>query len=302
MRATRMRASGLGIFPPLELGAQVTDGNLPVTSGEVMRPLLSHAVGRRAALLLGFGGTLLMLARGLFAAGFVGQAVKALGDVRLSRDGSDITVGPGTALQLGDVIKTGAGARLRLRLVDGSILTLGENSALSIDIFAVDGTNKSRTVVMTLLNGIVNAAAAKSGEDKFDYQIKTANAYSAVRGTKWIVNDQKGETGVYVLSGEVELGANAGQPKLIPAGSWSLVDAQGKVAPVQPTTPAMLQPLLDATSDNGGGGTAPAPTVTPQPTQTPSLPQPDQNPDYQRALKKNDSGRGERSTTHDKTY
>ena len=268
-----------------------------------MRSPLPHAFGRRAALALGFGGALFMLARRLLAAGFVGQAVKTLGDVRISREGADITAGPGTALQLGDVIKTGAGARLRLRLVDGSILTLGENTSLSIDIFAVDGTNKSRTVVMTLLNGIVNAAAAKSGEDKFDYQIKTANAYSAVRGTKWIVGSRDGVTGVYVLNGQVELGAGAGKPVLIPAGSWSSADAQGKLSPIAPTTPEMLQVLLDATSDNGGGGVAPPPT-TPQPTQMPSLPAPDQNPDYQRALRKNDNGGGGgRTTGHgDKTY
>jgi len=225
------------------------------------------------------------------AAGFVGQAVKTLGDVHITRDGANITAGPGTALQLGDVIKTGPGARMRLRFVDGSILTLGENTALSIDIFAVDGTNKSRTVVLTLLSGIVNAAAAKSGEDKFDYQIKTANAYSAVRGTKWIVNAPKGSTGVYVLNGQVELGTGAGHPALIPAGSWSSVDAQGKLSPVQPTTPAMLQPLLDATSDNGGAG-LPSPTTPTPPLQVPSnpLPLPDQNPDYNRALKNNKGG------------
>ena len=232
-----------------------------------MRSLLSHAFGRRAALALGFGGAIFMLGRRLLAAGFVGQSVKTLGDVHLTRDGASITVGPGTALQLGDVINTGPGGRLRLRLVDGSILTLGENTSLSIDIFAVDGTNKSRTVVMTLLSGIVNAAAAKSGEDKFDYQIKTANAYSAVRGTQWIVDAPQGSTGagstgVYVLSGQVELGANSGQPVLIPAGNWSSVDAQGKLSAVQPTTPEMLQPLLNATADNGGG--APVPTTVPQ--------------------------------------
>jgi FecR protein len=248
-----------------------------------MVPLLSRAFGRRSALVAAFGAASLALVGGLSAAGFVGQAVKVLGDVRVNRDGSDITVGSGTALQLGDVIKTGAGARLRLRFVDGSILTLGENTSLSIDIFAVDGTNKSRTVVMTLLNGVVNAAAAKSGEDKFDYQIKTANAYSAVRGTKWIVGSRDGVTGVYVLNGQVELGATSGKPALIPAGSWSSVDAQGKLSPIAPTTPEMLKVLLDATSDNGGGGT-PSPTLTPQPapTQAPSLP-----PADQRALKNN---------------
>lgn len=267
-----------------------------------MRSLLSLGLGRRAALALAFGAALTALTSGLFAAGFVGQAVKTLGDIRLARDGADMTVGPGTALQLGDVIKTGPGARLRLRLVDGSIMTLGENTTLSIDIFAVDGTNKSRTVVMTLLTGIVNAAAAKSGEDEFDYQIRTPNAYSAVRGTRWIVNAPQspvkgpppGATSVYVLSGQVELGSGSGQRALVNAGTWGSVDAQGRLAPIQPTTPEILQPVLDATSDNGG---ASSPTITPTPTtplQVPSNPLPDQNPDYRRALKKNSGGNSDR--------
>ncbi len=263
-------------------------------------------VGRRSVL-AGVLSLLLVLAIGVLAigaaiaAGFVGQAVKTLGDVHVTRDGSDLSVGPGTALQLGDLIKTGPGARLRLRFVDGSILTLGENTSLSIDIFAVDGTNNSRTVVLTLLAGIVNTAAAKSGENQFDYQIKTPNAYSAVRGTKWIVNAPKGSTGVYVLSGAVELGSNSGQKALVNAGSWGSVDASGKLSPIAPTTPEMLQPLIDATSDNGGGGTPPS-TTTPQPApiQTPSLPAAPQNPTYQRALKNNgqDSGGRDYSKGH----
>lgn len=259
-----------------------------------MRALLSKGFGRRTALALAFGAPFILLVRQLFAAGFVGQSVKTLGDVRLNRDGTSVTVGSGTALQLGDVINTGPGARMRMRLVDGSILTLGENTSLSIDIFAVDPANKSRTVVMTLLSGIVNAAAAKSGEDKFDYQIKTANAYSAVRGTQWIVNALKAATSAYVLNGQVEFGSNTGRPVLIPAGSFSAVDSQGRVAPVQPTPPAVLQSLLAATSDTGGGSSVPTtPTPTPEPTPTQAPSANPNSPSYQRALKNNDS-RGDR--------
>ena len=261
-----------------------------------MRWLVCNGFGRRAVLAMAFGFALLALADGAVAAAFVGQAVKTLGDVRVSRDGADISCGSGTSLQLGDVIKTGPGARLRLRLVDGSILTLGENTTVSIDIFAVDPGNSSRTVIMTVLNGIVNAAAAKSGENQFDYQIRTANAYSAVRGTKWIVaapqNTVKGPppgaTSLYVINGVVELGSTTSKPSLVNAGSWATVDAQGNVSPSQPTTPAILQPVVAATSDTGGGGSgglAPAPTpTTPAPQQVPTNTFPEQ-PKYQRATR-----------------
>jgi len=246
-----------------------------------------------------------------FAAGLVGQTVKALGDVRITREGSQISAGSGTALELGDVIKTGPGARLRIRFTDGSILTLGENTTLSIDLYALDAANHSRTVVMTVLDGIVNAAAAKSGESQFDYQIKTANGYSAVRGTKWIVAQQQALMRVFVMNGTVELGSNApnAKPALVDAGHWGSVDAKGTISPIAVTTPQMLQPLLDATSDTGGssGSLPPStvppstlPSILPPPTITPAQPllptTPPAPTQYPRAFKTDKN----RDSNHDK--
>jgi hypothetical protein len=230
--------------------------------------------------------SVILLASQAFAAAFVAQAVKTRGDIRITRDGGDIGCSMGTAVQLGDVIKTGPGARLRLRFVDGSILALGENTVLSVDLFAVDAANKSRTVVLTVLQGIVNAAAAKSGESKFDYQIKTANGYSAVRGTKWIVTFQQSLMTVYVLNGIVELGGNGGKPPaMINAGQWGSVDAAGSVSPVQPTTPEMLKPVLDATSDSAMNTVPP----TTAPTQ-PAVPLPPASPNQPNRALKGDRG------------
>src|SRR5690348_10649466 len=97
------------------------------SSGRSMRCFRINHVVRRSVLAAALSLLLVVAIGGAIAAGFVGQAVKTLGTVSVNREGTDITVGPGTALQLGDVIKTGPGARLRLRFVDGSILTLGEN-------------------------------------------------------------------------------------------------------------------------------------------------------------------------------
>ncbi|GAB2179160.1 FecR family protein [Dongia sp. agr-C8] len=236
--------------------------------------------------------SLIFIAAEAFAAAFVAQAVKTRGDIRITRDGSDISCSMGTAVQLGDVIKTGPGARLRLRFVDGSILALGENTKLSVDLFAVDAANKSRTVVLTVLEGIVNAAAAKSGESKFDYQIKTATGYSAVRGTKWIVAFQQALMTVYVLNGTVEMGGSGAQPPvLINTGQWGSIDAAGAISAVLPTTPEQLKPVLDATDDTAMNG-APPSTTTPSTPLVP-LPQitpPTQPPPPNRATKKDQGG------------
>src|SRR4051794_36058109 len=114
-----------------------------------------HSLRAAERLLLAavFCVSVILLTAQASAAAFVAQAVKTRGDVRITRDGGEISCSMGTAVQLGDVIKTGAGARLRLRFVDGSILTLGEDTRLSVDLFAVDAANKSRTVVLTVLEG-----------------------------------------------------------------------------------------------------------------------------------------------------
>jgi hypothetical protein len=182
---------------------------------------------------------------------FVGQAIKVTGDVHITRAGANLPVSSGTALELGDVIQTGPGARLRVRFIDGSIMSFAQTTTLSIDIFSVDAANKSRSVVLTMLQGIVDTAAAKSGESKFDYQIRTGSAYSAVRGTEWLVAAQPGSTSVAVISGTVEVGANSSnsKPALVNRGNWVTVGLQTGVGAVQPTPLSVLQPLLDATGD-----------------------------------------------------
>ena len=245
--------------------------------------------------------SILVLASHAFAAAFVAQVVKVRGDIRIAREGSgEMSASIGTALQLGDVIKTGAGARVRLRFVDGSILALGEMTTLSIDIFAVDAGNKSRTVVLSVLEGIVNAAAAKSGEAQFDYQIKTANGYSAVRGTKWILSFQQALMTLYVLNGVVEMGGNGDQPPvMVNAGEWGSVGADGTVSPPQPTTPDMLKPVLDATDDTAMN-TVPPPSTTPAPSFTPTYPDNQNNRAFKKGSQSGEKGGGGSKSDHDR--
>jgi hypothetical protein len=154
--------------------------------------------------------------------------------------------------------------------------------------------------VLTVLEGIVNASAAKSGESKFDYQIKTATGYSAVRGTKWIVAFQQALMKVYVLNGTVEMGGIGDLPPvMVNTGQWGSIDASGALQPPQATTPELLKPVLDATSDTASNSAPPSSTAPTTVPSTPLIPLPQITPPPPtqpkpptRAQKGNNSGGG----------
>ena len=76
----------------------------------------------------------------LLATVFVPSAMAAAGAVEavqmpawLDRAGLTVPVSPGVALQAGDTLRTGTGARLLLKLEEGSLVKLGENARFVIE-------------------------------------------------------------------------------------------------------------------------------------------------------------------------
>jgi len=186
----------------------------------------------------------------------VAQAAKVRGEVVMTRSGADQPVVAGTAFQLRDQVRTGAKARLQIAFSDGSVVTLGESSALSIDRFSVT-PGASRNVALTVLSGIVNAIATKSSEAKFDYQVRTPNSYSAVRGTHWIIAVETAISRFFVVEGLVEVGTLSGSRAVVEAGNSVTVSSESGLGVPQPIPPDVLNQLTDAT-DAESAGAAPA--------------------------------------------
>src|SRR3954469_9677967 len=67
------------------------------------------------------------------AADGVGEITKLRGEARLFRLDREESVSIGTSLIIGDRLTTGSGARLQVTFSDGSIVHLGENTALTVD-------------------------------------------------------------------------------------------------------------------------------------------------------------------------
>ena len=130
------------------------------------------------------------------------------GDVRvISADGASRALVPGDAIPAGSRLETGADSGVRLRLVDGAIVTLGERSRLDLRELTVYSHSVPRTrleIDRGRLESIVTPASAPGTR----YEIKTPVVTTAVRGTDFRVHVD--ETGTRARA-EVVSGAVAAQ-------------------------------------------------------------------------------------------
>ncbi|MEN8175805.1 MAG: FecR family protein [Pseudomonadota bacterium] len=116
-------------------------------------------------------------------AGEVGVLLEVRGPVTLERAGAQVDAVRRLPLEEGDVVRTGDGARVRLRLDDGTLISLGANTTWSLFTYRPDRPEKP-SVVMDLVTGalrVVTGHVAKmSGAN---VKVVTPAGSIAVRGT-----------------------------------------------------------------------------------------------------------------------
>ena len=108
----------------------------------------------------------------------------------------------GAQLFEGDRIRTGAGARLRLILLDGSVLTCGEATDLTLDWVLYAPEQDTRSLLLRVPLGIVRAVVELLVPHS-TVEMHTATAVISARGTEWITEAQPAATATVALDGEV---------------------------------------------------------------------------------------------------
>jgi len=109
----------------------------------------------------------------------------------------------GQTISEGAEIKTGAGSRIELKLVDGSALRLGPKSHIELEKAKFNG-NGQKEFSARLIAGKAWAAVTKLFGFTSFFQVKTANAVAGVRGTQFAAAlGQDGSSQVKVYSGQV---------------------------------------------------------------------------------------------------
>ncbi len=135
-----------------------------------------------------------------------GEIVKLRGTARLLRQDRSQAVRSGMRLVIGDTLLTGPDSRLRLKLIDGSVVTLGENARLVLDRAAYAPASGDRTVSLSLFDGILRSSVAKvKGQSIFE--VKSALVTSAARSTEWVLELKGPAASLLVLEGRVAAAA-----------------------------------------------------------------------------------------------
>jgi hypothetical protein len=187
------------------------------------------------------GRSIVAFALALFLAGLAGTAAAApkagevlaiSGQCFVERGGQKTAIGRNDPVEVGDVVLVPAGARLKLRMNDGSVISAAAGSRVEIKNFATGGQGQPREATLALASGLLRAVVSRVAEPSH-FEVQTATGVAAVRSTDWFVEAKPGVTVVGVLKGSVRLSSAAtGHSVDIPAG-WGARLFSGK-DPVPP--------------------------------------------------------------------
>jgi hypothetical protein len=238
----------------------------------------------------------LMLAIPMDVAAQAGQATQAqhagkltavLPVVNVIRGPQQTPASTSEAVYWGDVINTGHLARARVALDDGSVLSVGSDSNLTVTKH--DGG--AQQTELDLNYGRVRAKAVKQVKPNASFQIRTPTGVAGVVGTDFALDSQGDTTRIVVYEGKVNFcaykskkqedqegaqgSAAAGIPAasdkdqkkdkngrilgpcvIVGAGESSSVQFNAAPTPPVPATPMTVTEMSSTTSVSGGAGGA----------------------------------------------
>jgi hypothetical protein len=154
----------------------------------------------------------------------------------------------GDAVHVGETLEVAAGAKLKLRMDDGSIIAIASEGRLTIADYRIGNGGESRTATLSLGAGLLRAVvSALKGSPHFE--VDTATGVAAVRSTDWFIEAQPGSTQVGVLEGRVSLRSVAtGTEIVIPAHWGARVEAGRDPVPARVWTGAEFDDFIPRTS------------------------------------------------------
>jgi len=149
----------------------------------------------------------------------------------LEREGSRTPLNPGMELKPGDRLQSGGGARILVRLVEGSTVKLGENGTLVLE--SLDPAKELFKAALRVLAGafrFTTDVAARSR--KRDVSVRIQSVTAGIRGTDLWGRSRSDQQIVCLLEGAVEVGAEGETPVTLDQPLQFYQRLQGSTQPV----------------------------------------------------------------------
>jgi hypothetical protein len=142
--------------------------------------------------------------------------------------GANRALEAGAPIFVGDVLSTGSEARLEVKFIDGTNLTLGQNAVIEIDGFIYDPQSQSGSAAWDILTGaflMVTGQIAKDSPEKVS--IHTPVAHVGIRGTQFWSGRIDDGYGVLVLEGAISVTTPGGTVVLSMVGEGTMIAEPG---------------------------------------------------------------------------
>ncbi len=180
-------------------------------------PRLQPKVARRALGRALLAAVSLALLAGPSVAAPAGSVVGLFGASFVESGGSRAAARIGQPVAVGDTVEVAAGGKLKLRMADGSVISVAAGSRMTVTAYGVDPAGQRQMARLELAQGLVRAVVAPVARPA-SFEVETAVGAAAVRSTDWFVEASAGAMQVGVLAGSVQMtSAATGRGEAIPA-------------------------------------------------------------------------------------
>jgi len=149
----------------------------------------------------------------------------------LERGGQRAPLMPGMALRAGDQIATGPGARLLVKLADGSLVKLGENAQLRLT--ELSPSRELFKAALNVLEGAFRFTTELVAKNlRREVSIRAAQVTAGIRGTDVWGRARSANEIVCLLEGEVEVTADGERPVKMDQARQFYRRVSGKAQPL----------------------------------------------------------------------
>lgn len=194
------------------------------------------------------GAMLLLLASGVAAAAPAGSVVGLSGECFVESGGARAALRLGQQVQVGDTVDVPAQGKLRLRMADGSVVSVAPGTRLRIDAYAVDAAGQRQNAQLSVGQGLLRAVVAPMAAPA-NFEVQTAVGTAAVRSTDWFVEASPASMQVGVLTGSVVMTSAATRRGVtIPARWGARLESGRDPVPARVWTQAEFDVVIARTS------------------------------------------------------